>query len=72
MHLISRNKLKQLMDLHGIGQEELASWCDTSQGYISRCASGLSLPNVALAIRIAERFGCQVEDIWQFGVDDAT
>lgn len=57
-------KIKQLRTRHGLTQEELASRCDLSKGFISQVERDLASPSIATLIDILECLGTNLQDFF--------
>lgn len=64
------NKLKEIRLDQKINQTEMAKDCDVSRQTIHSIEAGKYVPSVELAIKIAERVGLTVEQIFQIKGDE--
>lgn len=55
--------LKKRREALGLGMAELAECADIAQPQISKYERGQALPNVVLAVALAERLGTTVEQL---------
>lgn len=62
-----KNKLKALREQHGrgISKAHLAYQIGVSRSYISKLEQGRQLPSGSLLFKLADYFGCKVEDIYE-------
>lgn len=58
------NNLKLLRLERGLTQSELAEMLNITVPYLSKIENEKKLPNVLLAIRLANALDCKVEDIF--------
>lgn len=58
------NNLKNIRLEKGLTQNELAAMLNITVSYLSKIENEKKLPNVLLAIRLANALDCNVEDIF--------
>lgn len=58
------NNLKTLRLKKGLTQKELAEMLNITVSYLSKIENEKKMPNVLLAIRLANALDCKVEDIF--------
>lgn len=61
-----KNNLKNIREYKNITQEELSNLCEVRRETIIRCESGVNIPSVYLAAKIAYYLHCSVDDIFYF------
>lgn len=67
-----QNNLKSLRERHGWSQAELASAAGMSRSEVSAIEIGRLVPSTSAALRLAQVFGCTVEDLFSLRtMDDA-
>ena len=61
-----KNKLKALRERHGrgISKAHLARGVGVSRSYITKLEQGKQLPSARMLFKLADYFGCQVEDLF--------
>ena len=57
-------KIKQLRIKNGLTQEELASRCELSKGFISQLERNLTSPSIATLMDILESLGTDLKDFF--------
>src|SRR5262245_24731746 len=67
----SVNRVRELRELRGVSQVALAEAAGVSRQSINAIEAGRSTPSVDLAIRIAQRLQCRVEDVFAPQTSDA-
>lgn len=55
--------LKKLREMRGISQQELAESAHVVQQMIAKYESGMTMPNVAIGVMLADRLGTTVEKL---------
>ncbi|WP_155965837.1 helix-turn-helix transcriptional regulator [Streptococcus ruminantium] len=65
MEYILKNRLKELRARDGLNQTELAKSAEVSRQTISLIERGEYTPSVVIAIRIAQIFNEQLENVFQ-------
>lgn len=60
------NVLEQLRGERGLTQQELADKANVSRQTIISLENGRYNPSIQLAFRLANIFGCQIEDIFMY------
>ncbi len=60
------SRLKELRKKRGLSQEELAEACGISSKYLSRIEVGLHFPSVEILLRLSERLGVELKDLFDF------
>ena len=64
-------KIKQLRVRTGLTQEELASRCDLSKGFISQVERDITSPSIATLIDILESLGTNLTEFFQDAATDS-
>lgn len=64
MDEILENRLKELRRAHGLTQQELALEVQVSRKTINTIENRVFFPSTVLALKLAARLGCRVEDIF--------
>jgi putative transcriptional regulator len=64
-----KNRLKVLRAERNWSQQDLAERLDVSRQSVNAIETGKYDPSLPLAFRIADVFGCTIEDIFQRGED---
>ncbi len=59
-------RLKELRESKKLSQEQLARALNVHRSYITKIEKGERLPGRDLLIKIANKFGCSVEDLIMF------
>jgi transcriptional regulator with XRE-family HTH domain len=57
--------LRELRLARGLTQQQLAAMIDSNHPFISNMERGLTLPGLAMLVRLAEALGCNVTDLVQ-------
>ncbi|HEM3004401.1 TPA: helix-turn-helix transcriptional regulator [Streptococcus suis] len=65
MEYVLKNRLKELRARDGLNQTELAKWAEVSRQTISLIERGEYTPSVVIAMRIAQIFNENVENVFQ-------
>jgi transcriptional regulator with XRE-family HTH domain len=55
--------LRELRLARGLTQEQLADMIDSTHAFISNMERGLTLPGLAMLIRLARAFECRVSEL---------
>ncbi len=63
-------KIKRLRLKNGLTQEELASRCELTKGFISQVERDLTSPSIATLIDILDCLGTNLKDFFNEGVDE--
>jgi len=58
------NRLRELRDVQGWSQAELAQRLDVSRQTVNALETGKYDPSLPLAFRIARLFACRIEDVF--------
>jgi putative transcriptional regulator len=58
------NRLRELRDVQGWSQAELAQQLDVSRQTVNALETGKYDPSLPLAFRIARLFACRIEDVF--------
>ena len=61
---LKKNRLRELRDNAGLSQERLASMVDVTRQTIISIENGKYTPSLELAIKLARKFKCKVENIF--------
>ena len=63
-----RNKIGIYRDRHGkgISKAHLARAVGVSRSYVTKLENGQSQPSAEVMFRVAQYFGCRVEDVFQY------
>nr|MDD6335513.1 XRE family transcriptional regulator [bacterium] len=64
------NKLRRLRLRHGLTQQELATRCDLSKGFISQLESDQTSPSIATLVDILEVLGTDLRDFFSEPVEE--
>lgn len=64
------NHLKEYRAKLGVNQAEMGELVGTSRQTISQIERGDYSPSVSLALKIAAKCGCKVEDIFEYTEDE--
>ncbi len=59
------NNLEELRKSAGLTQQELSESADVSRKSINAIENGIYVPSTVLALKIAEKLGCKVEDLFR-------
>ena len=59
------NNLEGLRKSAGLTQQELSESADVSRKSINAIENGIYVPSTVLALKIAEKLGCKVEDLFR-------
>ena len=59
------NNLEKLRKNSGLTQQELSESADVSRKSINAIENGIYVPSTVLALKIAKRLGCKVEDLFK-------
>ncbi|WP_170244701.1 helix-turn-helix transcriptional regulator [Streptococcus suis] len=65
MEYVLKNRLKELRAIDGLNQTELAKLAEVSRQTISLIERGEYTPSVVIAMRIAQMFNENVENVFQ-------
>ena len=57
-------KIKMLRNINNLTQEELASRCDLTKGYISQLENDLTSPSIATLVDILEVLGSNLNEFF--------
>ena len=63
-------KIKQLRIKNGLTQEELASRCELSKGFISQLERDLTSPSIATLMDILESLGTNIKDFFNETINE--
>jgi len=55
--------LRELRLARGLTQQQLAAMIDSNHPFISNMERGLTLPGLAMLVRLAAALGCEVSDL---------
>lgn len=66
---MAKNKIKKLRVDIGISQKEMAKKLNISVDYVSMIERGIRTPGFKLAKRIADLFGCTIDEVFFNGTD---
>jgi transcriptional regulator with XRE-family HTH domain len=55
--------LRELRLARGLTQQELADLIDSNHPFISNMERGLTLPGLAMLVRLAEALGCNISEL---------
>jgi transcriptional regulator with XRE-family HTH domain len=55
--------LRELRLARGLTQQQLAAMIDSNHPFISNMERGLTLPGLAMIVRLADALGCNVTDL---------
>jgi len=61
-----KNKIRELREKHDLTQEQLAKKLEVSRQTIISIEVGRYNPSLILAYKLAQSFGCSIEDIFNF------
>lgn len=64
------NKIKELRNLKGLTQEELADRCELSKGFISQLENDLTSPSIATLMDILQCLGTNLKDFFDDADDE--
>ena len=59
------NNLEELRKAAGLTQQELSESAEVSRKSINAIENGIYVPSTLLALEIAKRLGCKVEDLFK-------
>jgi len=59
------NNLESLRKSAGLTQQELSESAEVSRKSINAIENGIYVPSTVLALKIAKRLGCKVEDLFK-------
>ncbi len=59
-------RIKELRKKVGVSQEGLAEACGISSKYLSRIEVGMHFPSVEILLRLSERLGVELKDLFDF------
>ena len=59
------NNLEELRKAAGLIQQELSESAEVSRKSINAIENGIYVPSTVLALKIAKRLGCKVEDLFK-------
>lgn len=59
-----KNKIKELRKKRGLSQRQVAEEIGLSRQYFLRVEKGDSIPTINVAKKIADYFGCSIDDIF--------
>ena len=59
------NNLEELRKAAGLTQQELSESAEVSRKSINAIENGIYVPSTVLALKIAIRLGCKVEDLFK-------
>ena len=62
------NNLKKIRESKGFTQEELAKLCEVRRETIIRCETGVNIPSVYLASKLAFYLRCSLDEMYHFNV----
>ena len=57
------NNIQSRLKAKNATQTELAKFCAVDQSMITKIIYGLKMPSIPLLVRIAEYFGCTVDEL---------
>ena len=61
------NNIKNLREINGLTQHELAVVLGINQSTVAMWETGESMPRAALLPKIAETLGCSIDDLFKSG-----
>jgi len=64
-HKNLQNNLEELRKAAGLTQQELSDSADVSRKSINSIENGVYVPSTVLALKIANRLNCSVEDLFK-------
>jgi len=64
------NQLKERRQAHDMTQQDLSQVVGVSRQSIISIERGRYIPSLPLALRLADTFGCRVEDLFQLETKD--
>lgn len=58
------NRVRALREEHGLTQLQLAEKMGVSRKTVNTIENGIFLPSALVALKMAQAFGCRVEDVF--------
>ncbi|HHD11116.1 MAG TPA: XRE family transcriptional regulator [Deltaproteobacteria bacterium] len=65
-------RIKELRKKNAISQEELAEACGISSKYLSRIELGMHFPSIEILLRLSEKLGVEIKDLFDFLPEPST